>query len=136
LSSDKSAVKCRLGLEKQRQSRDESGELTNSKGGRSIQSSRGNTGGAELTAILFADIYGYGLLMGRDEEAMLRTMSAYRTMIHSHESHCGRFANPPKSSSGLIEAVNFTVEIQNERKAENTGLPRVRWLDFRGVEQA
>jgi len=35
----------------------------------------------KLTAILCADLYGYSRLMGDDEEATLRTLSAYRQII-------------------------------------------------------
>jgi adenylate cyclase len=35
----------------------------------------------KLTAILCADVYGYSSLMGEDEEATQRTLSAYRILI-------------------------------------------------------
>ena len=48
----------------------------------------------KLTAILCADVHGYSRLMGQDEEATLRTLSAYRKVIDSLiESHRGRFVN-------------------------------------------
>jgi adenylate cyclase len=48
----------------------------------------------KLTAILCADVHGYSRLMGQDEEATLRTLSAYRKIIDSLiESHRGRFVN-------------------------------------------
>jgi adenylate cyclase len=48
----------------------------------------------KLTAILCADVYGYSRLMGEDEEATLRTLSAYRILIDRLiESHRGRFVN-------------------------------------------
>ena len=48
----------------------------------------------KLAAILCADVSGYSRLMGQDEEATLRTLSAYRKIIDSLiESHRGRFVN-------------------------------------------
>jgi class 3 adenylate cyclase len=35
----------------------------------------------KLTAILCADVHGYSRLMGEDEAATLRTLSAYRKII-------------------------------------------------------
>jgi adenylate cyclase len=48
----------------------------------------------KLAAILCADVHGYSRLMGQDEEATLRTLSAYRTIIDGLiETHRGRFVN-------------------------------------------
>jgi adenylate cyclase len=35
----------------------------------------------KLTAILCADVYGYSRLMGEDEQAAIRNVSAHRRMI-------------------------------------------------------
>ena len=37
----------------------------------------------KLTAILSTDVAGYSRLMGEDEEATIRTLTAYRTLISS-----------------------------------------------------
>jgi len=91
----------------------------------------------KLTAILCADVYGYSRLMGQDEEATLRTLSAYRKIIDSLiESHRGRFVNSAGDSvlaefTSVVEAVNCAVEVQNALKAENSNLPPERRMQFR-----
>ena len=91
----------------------------------------------KLTAILCADVYGYSRLMGEDEEATLRTLSAYRKIIDSLiESHRGRFVNSAGDSvlaefTSVVQAVNSAVEIQNALKAENGALPPDRRMQFR-----
>ena len=48
----------------------------------------------KLAAILCADVFGYSRLMEEDEEATLRTLSAYRRIIDRLiKSHRGRFVN-------------------------------------------
>jgi adenylate cyclase len=90
-----------------------------------------------LAAILAADVFGYSRLMGEDEEATLRTLSAYRKIIDSLiESHRGRFVNSAGDSvlaefSSVVEAVNCAVEIQTGLKAENIALPPERRMEFR-----
>ena len=91
----------------------------------------------KLTAILCADVYGYSRLMGEDEEATLRTLSAYRKIIDSLiENHRGRFVNSAGDSvlaefTSVVEAVNCAVEIQTSLKTENTELPPERRMEFR-----
>src|SRR6516165_12191639 len=91
----------------------------------------------KLTAILCADVYGYSRLMGDDEEATLRTLSAYRKVIdHCIENHRGRFVNSAGDSvlaefTSVVEAVNCAVEIQNGLKAENATLSAERRMEFR-----
>lgn len=75
--------------------------------------------------------------MGEDEEATLRTLSAYRKIIDSLiENHCGRFVNSAGDSvlaefASVVEAVNCAVEIQDTLKTENQNLPLGRWMEFR-----
>jgi len=82
----------------------------------------------KLTAILCADVHGYSRFMGEDEEATLRTLSAYRKIIDQLiENHRGRFVNSAGDSVlaeflSVVEAVNCALEIQNALKPENTGL--------------
>src|SRR6516164_8667014 len=91
----------------------------------------------KLTAILCADVYGYSRLMGDNEEATIRTLSAYRKIIDSLiEKHRGRFVNSAGDSvlaefTSVVEAVNCAVEIQNALKAENEALPLNRQMEFR-----
>src|SRR5215472_15504661 len=91
----------------------------------------------KLTAILCADVHGYSRLMGEDEEATLRTLSAYRKIMDQLiEHHRGRFVNSAGDSVlaeflSVVQAVNCAIEIQNALKTENTGLPPERRMEFR-----
>src|SRR5215470_3527689 len=91
----------------------------------------------KLTAILCADVYGYSRLMGENEEATLRTLSAYRKIIDGLiENHRGRLVNSAGDSvlaefNSVVEAVNCAVDIQASLKAENAGLPPERRMEFR-----
>ena len=91
----------------------------------------------KLTAILCADVYGYSRLMGEDEEATLRTLTAHRKIIDSLiEQHHGRFVNSAGDSvlaefASVVNAVECAVEIQTALKAENANLPPDRRMEFR-----
>jgi adenylate cyclase len=91
----------------------------------------------KLTAILCADVYGYSRLMGKNEEATLRTLSAHRKIIdRCMENYHGRFVNAAGDSvlaefASVVEAVNCAVEIQCALKAENEPLPLERRMEFR-----
>src|SRR5215470_5273684 len=91
----------------------------------------------KLTAILCADVYGYSRLMGEDEEATLRTLSAYGKIIDSLiENHRGRFVNSAGDSvlaefASVVEAVNCAVDIQASLKIQNQDLPPERRMEFR-----
>jgi adenylate cyclase len=91
----------------------------------------------KLTAILCADVYGYSRLMGEDEEATLRTLSAYRKITDSLiEQHHGRFVNSAGDSvlaefASVVEAVSCAVAIQTAIKMENAQLPVDRRVEFR-----
>src|SRR5215471_5834372 len=91
----------------------------------------------KLTAILCADVAGYSRLMGQDEEATLRTLSAYRKIIDGLiENHRGRFVTSAGDSvlaefTSVVEAVNCAVDVQTSLKAKNTGLPPECRMEFR-----
>jgi adenylate cyclase len=91
----------------------------------------------KLTAILCADVFGYSRLMGADEEATLRTLSAYRKIIDSLiEHHRGRFIGSAGDSvlaefTSVVEAVNCAVEIQSALKIENLDLSAEQRMEFR-----
>jgi adenylate cyclase len=90
-----------------------------------------------LAAILAADVFGYSRLMGDDEEATLRTLSAYRKIIDGLiESHRGRFVNSAGDSvlaefASVVNAVQCGVEIQSALKVENASLAPERRMQFR-----
>jgi TolB-like protein/class 3 adenylate cyclase len=90
-----------------------------------------------LVAILAADVFGYSRLMGDDEEATLRTLTAHRTLIDSLiAEHHGRFVNSAGDSvlaefSSVVEATNCAVAIQRSLKSANADLPPMRRMEFR-----
>lgn len=91
----------------------------------------------KLTAILSADVKGYSRLMGEDEEATVRTLTAHReviaTVVHKHG---GRVVDSPGDNilaqfASVVDAVRGAVEIQEELKARNSELPENRRMEFR-----
>jgi adenylate cyclase len=91
----------------------------------------------KLTAILCADVHGYSRLMGENEEATVRTLSAHRRIIDGLiEQHHGRFVNSAGDSvlaefASVVNAIQCAVEIQTALKAENGRLPPERRMEFR-----
>jgi len=71
-----------------------------------------------LTAILSADVKGYSRLMGEDEEATVRTITAYREVIGSVVQKLrGRVVDSPGDNilaefASVVDAVRGAVEIQ------------------------
>jgi adenylate cyclase len=91
----------------------------------------------KLTAILSADVEGYSRLMGEDEEATVRTITAYRevmtTLIHQHR---GKVVDSPGDNvlaefASVVDAVQCAVAVQKEIDARNTELPENRQMHFR-----
>jgi len=91
----------------------------------------------KLTAILSADVKGYSRLMGEDEEATVRTITAYREVITEVvQKHKGRVVDSPGDNilaefASVIDAVSSAVEIQEELKNKNAELPDERKMEFR-----
>ena len=91
----------------------------------------------KLTAILSADVKGYSRLMGEDEEATVRTITAYREVITEVvQKHRGRVVDSPGDNilaefASVIDAVGSAVEIQEELKVRNAELPEDRKMEFR-----
>src|SRR3989454_8372760 len=91
----------------------------------------------KLTAILSADVQGYSRLMGEDEEATIRTLTAYRTVLATFiVQHHGRVVDSPGDNllaefASVVDAVRCAVEIQQELKARNAELPDQRKMEFR-----
>ena len=91
----------------------------------------------KLTAILSADVKGYSRLMGEDEEATVRTITAYREVIGSVvQKHRGRVVDSPGDNilaefESVIDAVTSAVEIQDELRNRNAELPEDRKMEFR-----
>jgi adenylate cyclase len=91
----------------------------------------------KLTAILSADVAGYSRLMGEDEEATVRTLTAYRDMMTTLiKRHRGRVVDSPGDNllaefASVTDAVRCAVEIQEELRVKNTELPEDRKMEFR-----
>jgi adenylate cyclase len=91
----------------------------------------------KLTAILSADVKGYSRLMGNDEEATVRTLTAYRSIIAEFvQQFRGRVVDSPGDNilaefTSVVDAVKCSVEIQGELAERNAHLPHNRMMDFR-----
>src|SRR3989442_4140346 len=91
----------------------------------------------KLTAILSADVRGYSRLMGEDEEATIRTLTAYRTVMATFiVQHHGRVVDSPGDNllaefASVVDAVRCAVEIQQALKARNAELSDHRKMEFR-----
>jgi class 3 adenylate cyclase len=91
----------------------------------------------KLAVIFSADVQGYSRLMGDDEEATIRTLTAYRdVMTGLVEHHHGRIVDAPGDNvlaefASAVEAVQCAVAVQRECAARNTALPPHRQMVFR-----
>ena len=91
----------------------------------------------KLAAILSADVAEYSRLMGEDEEATIRTVTAYRDVIAALvRQHRGRVVDAPGDNllaefASVLDAVQCAVAIQRELYARNTALPPPRRMQFR-----
>ena len=91
----------------------------------------------KLSAILAADAVGYSRMMGANEEATLKTLSAHRAVIDGIiEFHDGRIVGTAGDSvlaefGSPVEAVRCAVEIQDALRTRNDSLPEERRLPFR-----
>ena len=91
----------------------------------------------KLTAILSADVKGYSRLVGDDEEATVRTITACRevmaTLIGSHR---GRVVDSPGDNllaefARAVETIQCATRIQIELETKNAQLPDHRRMMFR-----
>ena len=91
----------------------------------------------KLTAILSADVEGYSRLMGEDEEATVRTITAYREVLTTLiQQHNGKVLDSPGDNllaefASVVDAVQCAVAVQKEIKTRNDGLPENRRMQFR-----
>src|SRR5215475_11853098 len=91
----------------------------------------------KLAAIFSADVKGYNRLMGEDEEATIRTLTAYRAVLTTHiEQQRGHVVDSPGDNllaefASAVDAVRCAVEIQHDLKVRNTELPDHRKMEFR-----
>jgi class 3 adenylate cyclase len=90
-----------------------------------------------LAAILSADVQGYSLLMGEDEEATIRTLTAHRgVMARLIQQYRGRVVDDPGDNllaefGSVVDAVQCAVAIQRALAALNAALPAHRRMEFR-----
>ena len=91
----------------------------------------------KLTAILSADAVGYSRLMGEDEEATVRTITAYREVITNLiEKYNGKVLDSPGDNLlaefvSVVDAVQCAVAVQKEIENRNHELPENRRMKFR-----
>lgn len=91
----------------------------------------------QLKAIFSADVKGYSLLMGDDDESTVKTIIAYRKIIAELiETHQGRVVDSPGDNilaefGSTLNAVNSAIEIQHRLEKENGNLSDKRRMDFR-----
>ena len=91
----------------------------------------------KLTAILSADVKGYSRLMGEDEVATIRTLTAYRELMGSFiQQHRGRVVDTPGDNllaefGSVVDAVTCAVAVQRELAQRNVELPDQRKMEFR-----
>ena len=90
-----------------------------------------------LAAILSADVKGYSRLIREDEEATIRTLTAYREVMASLiQQRRGRVVDSPGDNllaefGSVVDAVQCAVEIQRALNARNEELPVGRRMEFR-----
>jgi adenylate cyclase len=91
----------------------------------------------KLIAILSADVKGYSRLMRENEEATIRTLTAYREVVANLiQKHRGRVVDSPGDNvlaefKSVVDAVRCAVEIQEELKVRNAELQKNRKMEFR-----
>jgi len=91
----------------------------------------------KLTTIFSADAAGYSRLMGKDEAATVRTITAYRKVMSDLiTQHRGRVIDSPGDNllaefASVVDAVQCAVAVQKELQARNAGLPEDRKMEFR-----
>ena len=90
----------------------------------------------KLVAVLHADVKGYSAMMGKDDEATVRRITAYRSLIDDLlGKHSGRLVDTAGDSvlaefRSAVHAVRCAVEIQQELEAKNSELNQKRIYCF------
>src|SRR5688572_2667085 len=88
----------------------------------------------KLAAIFAADVAGYSRLMGDDEAGTMGALTAHReVMDRLIARHRGRIANTAGDSvlaefPSVVDAVQCAVEVQEQLREKNEGLPEERQL--------
>src|SRR4030081_1406511 len=91
-----------------------------------------------LAAILAADVAGYGLLMGRDEEGTLTQLKAFRkTLVDpTIAAHRGRIVKTTGDGmlvefASAVDAARCAVEVQRGGALKNVNVPQQGRIEFR-----
>ena len=90
-----------------------------------------------LAAILAADVAGYSLLMGSDDEGTLVGLKACRELIDlKSKEHRGRIDRTPCDSAlvefaSAVDAARCAIEIQKAMAERNALIPEERRVEFR-----
>lgn len=91
-----------------------------------------------LAAILAADVAGYSLLIGADEEGTLRALRSHRDELIDPllAEHGGRIANTGGDSlliefPSAVEAVRMAIAMQEGMRARNRGTLKDRRIEYR-----
>jgi len=91
-----------------------------------------------LTAILFYDVVGYSISMGRDEASTIEALKANRSMIVAPiaKQHCGRTIQVLGDGgfmefASAVDAVRFAIAMQNAVAERNSELPKEQCLVYR-----
>ncbi len=91
----------------------------------------------KISAIWSADVAGYSRLMGEDEEATVRTISAYRNvMADLIGRHRGRVVDSPGDNllaefASVVDALRCAWDVQQELGSRNAELAENRRMRFR-----
>jgi len=99
--------------------------------------SNGQKVSRKLRAILSADVKGYSLLMADDEIHTIQTLKVYRQIMSDLiTQHSGRVVDNPGDNllaefSSAVNAVECSVQIQNNLKKENAKFVEDKRLQFR-----
>jgi hypothetical protein len=88
-----------------------------------------------LAAILSADAKGYSRLMGDDDEATVRTITAYRqVMVCLIRDYRGRVVDSPGDNllaefTSVVDAVHCATKIQTAFATNNSEMACIKFLD-------
>ena len=91
----------------------------------------------KLSAILSADVKGHSRLMRKNEEATVRTLTAYRAVISEIVlKYQGRVVDTPGDNllaefASVVHAVQCGIDLQESIQIENTKLSEDKRMEFR-----
>ena len=91
----------------------------------------------KISAIMVADVAGYGRLLEDDETATVLTLESYRQIVFSLTGqHDGGVVDSPGDTvlsefQSIVDAVQCAIEIQQVVKTKNMDLPDNRKMNFR-----